>query len=62
MKDTALPFVTFGIPTYNQANGYLQETLECALAQTYPNVKIVIATRLHDSHVFRRNRFSSLTE
>jgi glycosyltransferase involved in cell wall biosynthesis len=38
-----LPLVSIGIPTYNRANGYLKEALESALAQTYPNVEIVVA-------------------
>ncbi len=38
-----LPLVTIGIPTYNRANGYLREALECALAQTYPNIEIVVS-------------------
>jgi lambda repressor-like predicted transcriptional regulator len=37
------PLVTIGIPTYNRADGYLKETLESALAQTYPNVEVVVA-------------------
>jgi glycosyltransferase involved in cell wall biosynthesis len=37
------PLVTIGIPTYNRADGYLRETLESALAQTYPNLEIVVA-------------------
>ena len=37
------PLVSIGIPTYNRADGYLKETLESALAQTYPNVEIVVA-------------------
>jgi len=37
------PLVSIGIPTYNRADGYLQETLGSALAQTYPNVEIVVA-------------------
>lgn len=35
--------VTIGIPTYNRADGYLRETLESALAQTYPNIEIVVS-------------------
>jgi glycosyltransferase involved in cell wall biosynthesis len=35
--------VSIGIPTYNRAHGYLKETLESALAQTYPNIEIVVA-------------------
>jgi glycosyltransferase involved in cell wall biosynthesis len=37
------PLVTIGIPTYNRASGYLREALESALAQTYPNIEIVVA-------------------
>jgi len=37
------PLVTIGIPTYNRASGYFKETLECALAQTYPNMEVVIS-------------------
>lgn len=37
------PLVTIGIPTYNRANGYLPEALESALAQTYPNLEIVVS-------------------
>jgi len=37
------PLVSIGIPTYNRADGYLQETLGSALAQTYQNVEIVVA-------------------
>ena len=37
------PIVSIGIPTYNRAQGYLKETLECALAQTYPNIEIIVA-------------------
>jgi glycosyltransferase involved in cell wall biosynthesis len=31
------------MPTYNRANGYLREALDSALAQTYPNLEIVIS-------------------
>ena len=43
MESSIRPLVSIGIPTYNRANGYLKETLESALAQTYPNVEIVVA-------------------
>jgi len=43
MNGAALLFVTNGISAYNRANGYLQETLKNTLAQTYLNVKIVVA-------------------
>lgn len=37
------PLVTIAIPTFNRAGTYLPEALESALAQTYPNVEIVVA-------------------
>ena len=40
MNTAHRPLVTIGIPTYNRADGYLREVLECALAQTYPNIEI----------------------
>jgi glycosyltransferase involved in cell wall biosynthesis len=38
-----VPLVTIGIPTYNRASGYLQQTLESALAQKYPSLEIVVS-------------------
>jgi len=43
MSPDFFPLVSIGIPTYNRASGYLRETLESALAQTYPNLEIVVA-------------------
>ena len=43
MNNHTIPLVTIGIPTYNRADGYLQETLESALTQTYSNIEIVVA-------------------
>ena len=43
MSRQGLPLVTIGIPTYNRANGYLREALESALAQSYPNLEIVVS-------------------
>jgi glycosyltransferase involved in cell wall biosynthesis len=37
------PLVTIGIPTYNRADAYLRQTLESALAQTYPNLEIIVS-------------------
>jgi glycosyltransferase involved in cell wall biosynthesis len=37
-----LPLVTIAIPTYKRAGGYLRETLASALAQTYPNLEILV--------------------
>lgn len=36
------PLVTIGIPTYNRVRG-LQHTIDCALAQNYENIEILIA-------------------
>jgi glycosyltransferase involved in cell wall biosynthesis len=35
--------VTIAIPTYNRAGRFLRSAIECALAQTYPNVEILVA-------------------
>ena len=43
MSSQSLPLVTIGMPTYNRANGYLREALESALAQSYPNLEIVVS-------------------
>jgi glycosyltransferase involved in cell wall biosynthesis len=37
------PLVTIGIPTYNRADGYFRESLQCALNQTYSPLEIVVA-------------------
>lgn len=36
------PLVSIQIPTYNQKQ-YIKETLDSALAQTYPNIQIIVA-------------------
>jgi glycosyltransferase involved in cell wall biosynthesis len=41
MKGNKFPTVSIVIPTYNRAN-YLPEALESALAQTYPNIEIIV--------------------
>jgi glycosyltransferase involved in cell wall biosynthesis len=41
-RDPVAPRVSIGIPTYNRAAGYLRDTLESVLAQTYPNIEIVV--------------------
>jgi len=38
----SMPLVSVVIPTYN-AERFLKETLECVLAQTYPNIEIIVA-------------------
>lgn len=37
------PFVTIAIPTYNRADKFLEETLTCALNQTYENIEILVS-------------------
>lgn len=37
------PLVTIGIPTYNRAGALLRGTIECALAQTYDNIEIIVS-------------------
>lgn len=41
--DSDAPLVTIAIPTYNRASTYLRPCLEGALAQTYPNIEIIVA-------------------
>ena len=43
MTDTAFPLVTIAIPTFNRANGYLRNAIECALAQTYRDIEIIVS-------------------
>ena len=43
MPDRHDPKVTIGIPTYNRADGYLKQTLNSALSQTYQNLEIIVA-------------------
>ncbi len=43
MSTLARPLVTIAIPTYNRAATMLRYALESALAQTYPNVEILIS-------------------
>lgn len=35
--------VTIGIPTFNRANGFLNESIESAINQTYSNIEIIVA-------------------
>jgi glycosyltransferase involved in cell wall biosynthesis len=43
MKPVRFPLVSIGIPTYNRGDGYLRQALESALAQSYPNLEIVVS-------------------
>jgi glycosyltransferase involved in cell wall biosynthesis len=42
MRDTTLPLVSVGIPTYNRPEG-LRRTLECITSQTYANLEIIVS-------------------
>lgn len=37
------PLVTIAIPTFNRAQTYLPQVLGCALAQTYPNIEVIVS-------------------
>ena len=37
------PLVTIGLPTYNRADGFLRSAIECALAQTYDHLEVVVS-------------------
>jgi glycosyltransferase involved in cell wall biosynthesis len=43
MVHNTFPLVTIAIPTYNRADGYLKNAIDCALTQTYQNVEVVIS-------------------
>ena len=44
------PLVTIAIPTYNRADGYLKNAIECAIAQDYKNIEIVISDNCSEDH------------
>jgi glycosyltransferase involved in cell wall biosynthesis len=39
----APPLVTIAIPTYNRAAGFLRQSLQCAVDQTYPAIEIIVS-------------------
>jgi len=43
MPDKVVPLVTIAIPTYNRANGYLRQAIDCSVKQTYRNIEIIIS-------------------
>ena len=43
IKETTYPLITIAIPTYNRADSYLKQAIQCALNQTYPNIEIIIS-------------------
>lgn len=48
MPETARPLVSIGISTYNRADGYLKEALGGAVAQTYPDLEIIVSDNCSD--------------
>ncbi|OBZ12011.1 hypothetical protein A8L34_17010 [Bacillus sp. FJAT-27264] len=46
---TATPLVSILIPTYNRPH-YLEQALRSALAQTYPNIEIIISDNSDNNH------------
>lgn len=50
MTDNKLPLITIGIPTYNRADGFLIQSLESAINQTYPNIEIIISDNCSTDH------------
>ncbi len=43
MSRESNPLVTIGIPTYNRGDRYLRQAVQSGLAQTYPNLEIVVS-------------------
>jgi glycosyltransferase involved in cell wall biosynthesis len=39
----AYPLVSIGVPTFNRARGFLPECLKSILAQSYPNLEIIVS-------------------
>lgn len=44
------PLVSIGIPTFNRASSYLREALDCALAQTYEDVEVIVSDNCSSDH------------
>lgn len=43
LNETTYPLITIAIPTYNRADNYLKQAIQCAINQTYSNVEIIIS-------------------
>lgn len=43
-----LPLVTIAIPTYNRADLYLKQAIQCSLNQTYSNIEIIVSDNCSD--------------
>ncbi len=54
MNDVFLPLVTIGIPTYNRLS-FLKEAVASALAQTYPNIEIIICQNPHPDEALKQS-------
>lgn len=39
----SLPLISILIPTYNQKEEYLRQSIDSALAQTYPNIEVIVS-------------------
>jgi glycosyltransferase involved in cell wall biosynthesis len=50
MPERPRPFVTIGISTFNRADGYLADALGSAVAQTYPDLEILVSDNCSDDH------------
>jgi glycosyltransferase involved in cell wall biosynthesis len=44
------PLVTIAIPTYNRADSYLPQALQCALHQTYPHFELIVSDNGSTDH------------
>ncbi len=42
--------VTIAITTYNRADGFLRDAITSALAQTYPNIEVIVADNCSNDH------------
>ena len=50
MADGHRPLVTIGVCTYNRADGYFVDALRSAVAQSYPNLEIVVSDNGSTDH------------
>ncbi|MBC7249102.1 MAG: glycosyltransferase family 2 protein [Anaerolineae bacterium] len=50
MHGEVRPLVTIGIPTYKRADSYLRLALESALAQTYPEIEVIVSDNCSPDH------------
>ncbi|WP_347275217.1 glycosyltransferase family 2 protein [Candidatus Kuenenia sp.] len=43
INETTYPLITIAIPTYNRADNYLKQAIQCAINQTYSNIEIIVS-------------------